>query len=479
MLTQIANRIAEAGGRAFLVGGAVRDQVLGKPSKDLDVEVHGLSADQLVNVLSGFGRVDAVGSSFGVLKVRAGGDDFDFSLPRRENKVGRGHKGFQVQVDPEMTTTEAARRRDFTMNAMLMDVLSGNVVDPFGGGTDLAFNILRMTDAETFAEDSLRVLRGFQFCGRFELTADLETERVCAEMVEEFDDLPVERVWEEWRKWATKSTRPSLGLRFLREVGWLDKFPEVAELTWIRQDARWHPEGDVFVHTCEVVDRCARIATEHDLDDGQRAVLVFAGLCHDFGKVTTTRIEDGRITSHGHDAAGAEPMRIFLARIGAPKWLTEQVIALVKAHMFRAEPTKRNVRRLAVRVQPATVEMLTMLMEADQSREPVPVQASFCDGQVRCSRCHRPLTDPDSVARRMGPVCATKCTPHWQAVWDVARELACERSEPESVLMGRHLLAVGMEPGPEMGEVLRAAFEAQLDGAFSTVDEGVAWVRSR
>jgi len=470
-LSAIANRIADTGGHALLVGGSVRDKMLGAKSKDLDVEVHGMAAEKLTDVLAEFGHVNPVGASFGVLKLTVGDDDFDFSLPRRENKVGRGHKGFQVEVDPTMTVEEAARRRDFTFNSMALDVLTGDVVDPFGGVADLEDHTLRMTDARTFVEDPLRVLRGFQFCGRFDLEVEPETARVCAEMVGEFDALAVERVWEEWHKWATKSTKLSKGLRFLREVEWLDLFPEVAALVGVEQSTEHHPEGDVFEHTCQVVDECARLADQHELGQEQRTVLVFAGLCHDFGKVTTTRTTDENVTSHGHDKAAGPFVKMFLDRIGAPKWLVEQVVPLCANHMFRADPTPRNVRRLANRVAPSNVEMLVHLMRADRVRK----QSA---GQARCSRCHRPLTDPNSVARGVGPVCAAKGWPgHCNAVLELSKALDCSEQAPKPVLMGRHLMPF-MPPGPEMGRVLRAAFDAQLDGVFETVDDGVAWVQS-
>ena len=465
-IKQIANRIDQAGGRAFLIGGAVRDQVLGKPSKDLDVEVHGMDANTLVGILSEFGQVNSVGASFGVLKLTIDGEDFDFSLPRRENKTGRGHRGFMVEVDPTMTTLEAARRRDFTMNGLMQDVLSGDVTDHFGGTVDLENHTLKMTDAATFIEDPLRVLRGFQFCGRFVLKVEPETSRVCWDMVKEFGTLAVERVWEEWNKWATKSVRPSLGLQFLHEVGWLHKFPEVAALVGLEQEESWHPELTVFRHICLVVDKCAQIAADDGLTDEQRAVLVFAGLCHDFGKATTTEVIDGRITSRGHDQAAEPFVRSFMSRIGAPRWLVEQVVPLCANHMFRAEPTPRNVRRLSVRVSPSNVEMLVRLMHSDLARK-----------GSRCRRCRRPLTDPDSVRAGIGPVCATKDW-HPQVILNVARENECSAAQPEPVLMGRHLLSF-MAPGPEMGRVLRDAFMAQLDGEFCTVEGGTEWVRKQ
>jgi len=240
-MNDILKAIVAAGGDPIRVGGCIRDGLLGLESKDVDVEVFGLSADALCVVLRRFGKVSVVGESFGVIKLTTKDEDFDFSLPRRDSKTGRGHKGFQVEVDHSMTPKEAALRRDFTINA-IGKRLDGELVDPFGGEEDLRNRVLRAT-SEHFSEDPLRVLRGFQFASRFQLKAEPETVEMCRKLIHEADTLAVERIWGEWEKWAMKGVAPSLGLRFLVECGWIRLFPELLNLIDVPQDCHWHPEG--------------------------------------------------------------------------------------------------------------------------------------------------------------------------------------------------------------------------------------------
>src|ERR1019366_8171117 len=206
-------------GRPRLVGGGVRDWLLGLPSKDFDIEVAGVDFEGLRRALSPFGAADIVGRSFGVLKVRGAGGEYDFSLPRRESKTGAGHRGFAVRPDPTLGDADAAARRDFTVNSIAQDPFTGALADPFGGQADLRARILRHT-GPAFREDPLRVLRAFQLAARFDFSLAPETAALCREMVPSFAELPVERVWGEWDKWAVKSMRPSRGLGVLEETGW-------------------------------------------------------------------------------------------------------------------------------------------------------------------------------------------------------------------------------------------------------------------
>src|SRR5687767_12914858 len=190
----IARAVQAAGGRALIVGGWVRDQLMQRESKDIDLEVYGLPSSRLRELLGQFGSVNAVGESFTVFKVA----DIDVALPRRESKVGRGHKGFEVTGDPDMTPHEAARRRDFTVNAISWDPLTGEFEDPFDGRGDIGRKLLRAVDERTFGEDSLRVLRAVQFAARFGFVLDAATEALCRRI--SLDDLPAERVWGEFEK---------------------------------------------------------------------------------------------------------------------------------------------------------------------------------------------------------------------------------------------------------------------------------------
>src|SRR5260370_13824724 len=306
-LDAIVRDLHAAGFRALIVGGAVRDALLGIGSKDVDIEVYGISYDRLAELLAAHGRTDLVGKSFGVVKLSGAGGNFDFSVPRRDNKIGRGHRDFQSTFDPSITRSEAASRRDFTINAMAFDPVSGEVLDFFGGEADLKQRVLRAT-SEAFAEDPLRVLRGMQFACRFDLVLDPATANVSQSIADQCATIPKERVAEEFMKWAVKSSHPGRLANYLVETGWMEHFPEIQRMLGVPQDPEWHPEGDVGVHTMLVVDAAARIAERAGLEGDDRAVLLFAALSHDFAKADTTALRDRngrmRLTAWGHEAAG-------------------------------------------------------------------------------------------------------------------------------------------------------------------------------
>ena len=280
-------------GRPRLVGGGVRDWLLGLTPKDFDVEVGGVDFETLHRALARFGATDVVGRSFGVIKVRSRetGEDYDFSLPRRESKTGAGHRGFAIAPDPALSDAEAAARRDFTVNAIACDPFTREIIDPHSGQRDLQSRVLRHTSA-AFAEDPLRVLRAMQLAGRFDFTLAPETAALCRTIADTFSELPLERVWGEWEKWAAKSVTPSRGLTLLEESGWLRHFPELAALRGTPQEPAWHPEGDVFTHTQHCLDALVALPTWPDANLGRRRRLMFAVLAHDFGKPSTTRREE-------------------------------------------------------------------------------------------------------------------------------------------------------------------------------------------
>ena len=431
--------------RPHIAGGAVRDWILGNPSKDLDVEVFGLSWDQLTTVLREFGRVDEVGKSFGVAKVRLGGREVDFALPRTEIKTSSGHRGFDVSHNPDLDPARAALRRDFTVNSISYDWKIKKVIDPLNGQRDLEQKILRHS-SPAFVEDPLRVLRGFQFCARFELSPADETVELCRQIHASFSQMVRERVWMEWEKWATQSVRPSLGLKFLKSTGWLKHFAEIAALVDCPQDPEWHPEGDVFVHTCHCLD--ALVETDHfrSADRFDRLTLMFAVLAHDFGKPLTTcqKIKDGkeRWVSPVHDRAGLPLAESFLRTIGAPLLLIPKVQALVANHMIAIQINKRpsfpQVRRLARRVSPSSLEQLFTVIRADQSGRP-PLSAEPSQGLL------------------------------W--LEEVAYEDSLLAESPKPLVLGRHLIAQGLQPGPHFKDILDELFELQLDGEFTSVGE--------
>jgi tRNA nucleotidyltransferase (CCA-adding enzyme) len=443
LVIELARAVRSAGGRALLVGGWVRDERLGRESKDLDVEVFGLPAASVRSVVERFGRVDAVGESFTVFKIGS----LDVSLPRRESKVGRGHRGFAVEGDPDLSLAEAARRRDFTMNAMSYDPLTGEIVDPFGGETDLARGILRAVDARTFGDDSLRVLRALQFAARFELTLDHATKALCQSIP--LDDLPAERIWGELEKLFLQARRPSIGLALGWELGVIHRlFPELAPLASCPQDPEWHPEGDVWTHTLMVVDEARRRID--DLDRGRAVAMMVAALCHDIAKPETTATIDGRWRSPGHEEAGIEPSTRVLDRLNLQTIdgydVRSTVLGLVSQHLkpiaFRKSTTPVGdgaFRRLAQKVD---LELLARFAQAD------------CHGRAGTFDCS---------------------AIDW--FLDRARALGVEHAPPQALLMGRHLLALGMPPGRAMGEVLRTVYEMQLDGEVRSWDDAMAAAR--
>lgn len=443
-------------GRPRLVGGGVRDWLLGLPPKDFDVEVAGVDFDHLQRALESFGATDVVGRSFGVIKVRsaATGHEYDFSLPRRESKTGAGHRGFHVAPNPELSDAEAAARRDFTLNAISLDPFTGTLIDPHDGQRDLEARVLRHTSA-AFVEDPLRVLRAFQLAARFDLALAPETAALCRSISDTYRELPVERVWAEWDKWATKALKPSRGLDVLEQTDWLKHFPEVAALRGTPQEPEWHPEGDVFTHTQHCLDALVSLVDWQESGTARRRLLMFAVLAHDFGKPATTQYAEKRGTmrwlSPGHESAGGEPAKAFLRRIGAPLELDTPVCALVVSHLAhhhgQSELSDSSVRRLARKLAPATIDDLAAVMRADANGRP-------------------PIKSPD--VHGLIDALVTK-----------AHALQLAAAAPKPVILGRHLLALGMQPGPAMKPVIDAAFEAQLDGAFSDEAGGVAWVKQQ
>ncbi len=436
---------------AFLVGGCVRDAVLGIAPEDFDVEVYGVGYEDLALALSRFGRADLVGRSFGVARLSLPGiEPVDFAVPRRDSKVAEGHRGFEVTPDATLEPREAAARRDFTLNALAWDPRTREVVDHFGGLADLRARTLRHT-SEAFGEDPLRVLRGMQLAARFDLAAAPETLALCRAIAPAHAELHPDRVREEWFKWAAQARVPSAGMRFLRDAGWLVHYPELAAMVGVEQDARWHPEGDVWTHTLLALDALVATDAWRGADEATRATWSFAVLLHDVGKPPVTRreVRNGRerVVSPGHESAGVPLAERFLDRIGAPRWTAERVLPLVTQHMAHLQsPTARAVRRLARRLAPETIASLAVVIAADAAARP-PL----------------PPDPPEDLVRLL----------------EVARGLELSDAAPRPLLQGRHLLERGWTPGPAVGRVLAEAFEAQLDGAFTDLDGALRWLAAR
>lgn len=431
----------------MLVGGWVRDFLLQIPSFDYDLEVYGLRPEVLKSILDGYGEVNVVGEAFTVYKLRIDELTVDVSIPRRESKTGRGHRGFTIVGDPDMSFAEASRRRDFTINSMLYDPLTNEVIDPYGGQEDLGKRILKVTDRKTFAEDSLRVLRAMQLASRLNYTIEKETVRICRDI--SLSDLPAERIWAEVEKWLLLSLKPSIGFQAAFELGIAEKlWPELYALKGCPQDPEWHPEGDVDIHTSMVIDEARKLID--DLDKPRKLTVMLGALCHDFGKPLTTRPENGRIRSKGHEDAGIQPTDSFLHKLNVNTvggyHVRNQVKALVASHLAPNHFYKSTLkgdkvsdgafRRLAGRVDP---ELLYRVARAD------------CLGRTGDFK-------PEAE--------------EWFI--DKVRALGVVDGPPAKLLLGRHLIDLGVEPGPRMRELIDSVYELQLDGKITSLAEAIA-----
>lgn len=422
---EFAALAASAGGRAYFVGGCVRDKFLGIESKDLDIEVHGIRSSELERILDSVGGAAKVGESFGVYKLFD--CDIDIALPRTEVTTGEGHKDFEVVVNPMLDVKEAARRRDFTMNALYEDILTGEVIDCYGGMGDMKAGVIRHVDDRTFGEDPLRALRGAQFAARFDMRLDDATVELCRTM--RLCNLPSERIAEETKKALLKARRPSIYFRVLREMNQLDGwFGEVKSLIGVEQNPCFHPEGDVFEHTMLVLDHAASCREQASWPLG----LMVSALCHDMGKpeATFTR-EDGRIVSYGHENVGVQAAREFVARVFHEKRLAKYVANMVKLHMrpgslLNSGATDKSFNRL--------------------------FDESCCPSDL-CL-----LARADWEGSTGGEPFAT-----------VENRLAGHLERFEELMArpyvtGSDLIAEGIEPGAEMGEVLKFAHKMRLSG---------------
>jgi len=443
-IAELVRSVHRAGGRAMLVGGCVRDELMGVEPKDWDLEVYGIQPEKLREILDSFGSVNVVGEAFTVFKI---GSHLDVSIPRRERKIGTGHRGFAIEGDPDMSFAEACSRRDFTINAILKDPLTGEIIDPFDGQGDIERRLLKHVSSETFAEDSLRVLRAAQFAARFEFEIDPQTIEICRSI--DVTDLPKERIWGELEKLLLRSERPSIGIKWLYELGVADQiFPELACLVGVPQEPEWHPEGNVDVHTMMVADEARKLIDP--LDYPRRVAVMLGALAHDFGKPPTTEFIDGRTRSRGHDEAGVEPTLSFLDTLGIFTLdgydVRNQVVQLVRYHLKPGEYYKAKspvgdgaFRRLARKVEPDLLYRVAKADSLGRNPEWLPKEKWF-----------------DAAAQE----------------WFIGkvRELAIEKKAPDPILMGRHLIEMGLDPSPRFKQILDAVYELQLDGNVRSLD---------
>lgn len=440
-LRHIEQLVRRAGGRTWLVGGCIRDLVLGRQPLDLDLEISGLPPGQLHALLTDHFSVQFAGKAFGLFKLQ--GLPVTISIPSRLLTDHESSQRLLRHSDPDIDMDESLARRDFTMNAMAWDPDTLELRDPFNGRADLDAHLLRHA-SDRFGEDPLRVLRGMQLAARFGLTAAPETLTLCRTLTQE--EQPRERLWEEWKKLLLQGVKPSLGLQFLHDCGWLRFYPELAALQDCEQDPVWHPEGDVWTHTLHCLDWFALESTGKPDDD---LITGLGILCHDFGKPATTTTDYGRITSRGHEPEGEAPTRRFLERLTNQEELISEVIPLVLYHLrpsalFDANASDSAVRRLARQVK--RIDRLVRVARADHAGRPPKPFDGFPAGAWLLER---------------------------------ARSLEVEDQAPTPLVLGRHLLELGIKPGPDMGRLLDDCYEAQLDGLFTTLDEGLVFARTQ
>ncbi len=457
--------------RAFIVGGYLRDAVLQtEGSKDLDIEVYGASFEALRGALEArFGPkvVNLSGEKFKVLKLKIDREtDIDISIPRREVNSAPGYRGFDVVEDPTLGIEQASRRRDFTMNSLLFDLQRGQLLDPHGGLDDLALGRLSATDAHTFKDDPLRVLRAVGFCSRLGLEPSMATRRMLEEMVasDDFDHLSFTKIGAEMEKLLLRSDKPSLGLAMLNDLGVLERqWPELSALSAVPQDPRWHPEGDVLTHTFMVVDEAARLTSSEvssRFDPTTRREVMWSALLHDVGKLPTTALIDGRWCARGHEAAGGEISRAILSRLQFSNDTKETVAGCVERHLIPPvlfsqfesgklleSGYKSAIRKVSRDIGSDKVEVLLALAEADHR------------GRSTDS-ARDPVYRPGLMFRNL------------------FENLNQGETVKQQLVTGADLIEMGYKPGPIFGKIQREVGQLEESGRLPNKEAALEYVRS-
>ena len=424
MAGKIAGLVAEKGGKAYFVGGYVRDALLGIENKDIDIEVHGISHDDLAHILDSLGQRITIGESFGIFNLK--GYALDIAMPRKEEARGQGHRDFAIFVDPFIGTEAAARRRDFTINALMQDVLTGRIVDHFGGQEDLRCGILRHVNDDSFGEDPLRVLRAAQFAARFEFSVAEETVQLCRQV--DLRHLPGERIEGELKKALLKAAKPSGFFKVLRQMDRLDVwFPELKALIGVEQNPVYHGEGDVWNHTMMVLDEGAKL--RHKAENPYWFML--SALVHDFGKAVSPADKNGVIHSYGHETEGLPLVDAFLRRITTESKLIRYVKNMTQLHMRPNTVAHAN----------SAPKVTTKLF--DESVDP---EGLIC------------LALADDRGRILAqPAASTE--DFLYARLEIFRELMAR-----PYVMGRDLIDAGLKPGAEFTKILEYAHKLRLAG---------------
>ena len=424
MARRIAYLVDEHGGTAYFVGGYVRDKIRQEDNKDIDIEVHGIYPRQLESILDALGERLSIGESFGIYNLK--GYTLDIAMPRKEDNRGSGHRDFDICVDPFIGTYKAALRRDFTINALLEEILTGKVIDHFGGLEDLDNGIIRHINDATFAEDPLRVLRAAQFAARFNCTIADETLELCGRM--DLSSLSKERVMGEVEKALLKSEKPSVFFESLRQMNQLSAwFPELEDTIGVKQNPRHHAEGDVWTHTMMVVDAAVKYRDEVSNPLG----FMLSAVTHDFGKAICTEMVNGQIHAYNHETAGLPLVELFMRRLTAEKALIEYVMNMSELHM---RPNVMAANNSAIK---STNKLF------DQSVEPEALACLALSDDIGKIPPQEDGSHADFFAKRL----------------EVFREYM---SRP--YVMGRDLITAGMVPSERFSEYLEYAHKLRLAG---------------
>ncbi len=440
MAEKIAQCVAQKGGKTYLVGGYVRDLLMGIHSKDIDIEIHGVEPDELEHILDGLGTRTEMGASFGVYGLR--GYDIDIAMPRKEEATGRGHKDFKIYVDPFLGTYKAAMRRDFTINAMMQDVLTGEIIDHFGGQEDLKKGVIRHVNPHTFAEDPLRVLRGAQFAARFEFTIAPETIELSCTM--DLTTLAKERVMSELEKALLKANHPSIFFEEMKKMNQLDDwFLHLTDLIGLVQPPKYHPEGDVWNHTMLVLDSAASLRDKAENPLG----LMLAALTHDLGKITATTVEDGEIHAYGHAKLGEPFVKEFLDQTTNETKLIRYVRNMTTLHMLPYEVAREH------RGKKATNNLF------DKAISPSDLLL---------------LSTADQMGKGSGRII------HEYEEFLQERLSWYQYTMAQPCVMGADLIKAGLKPGPEFSEILAFAHDLQLSnvGKEEALEKTLAFAKT-
>ncbi len=429
---EIASAVSFAGGQTYYVGGFVRDQIIGRENKDIDIEVHGIPPHVLIDILGNIGEPLMMGASFGIIGMRH--YEIDISMPRSGNRVNENAGDFETFADPFIGPEKAAARRDFTMNAMMQDVLSGEILDFYGGLDDLHRRLIRHVDDKTFAEDPLRVFRAAQFAARFDFEIAEDTQELSSKI--DVSKISSERIMGELEKVLLKSKCPAVFFAYLRKMKQLSCwFPEAEALIGVEQNPVYHPEGDVWNHTMQVLDQAAALRDEAS----ESLWFLLSALCHDMGKAITTTFDEERIHAYGHDREGVKPVQRFLDRITNEEKLIKYVLNMTELHM---QPNQKYDNRAHKK---AFFKMF---------------DASICPADLLL------LAKADSLGRSAPDTDTTRLIERYSETEKFLRDMLAEYNELMSrpYLMGRDLLEAGVEPGPQIGKALEFAHKLRLAG---------------